>query len=36
VVQFAGIMRQAGWTEIRAYALTLGICRLFLGRKPEP
>jgi len=31
---FAGIMRQAGWAEIRAYALTLGICRLFMGRKP--
>jgi len=35
IVDFAGIMQSAGWTDIRAYALTLGICRLFVGRKPE-
>lgn len=35
VADFAGIMQRAGWVDIRAYALTLGICRLFVGRKPE-
>jgi demethylmenaquinone methyltransferase / 2-methoxy-6-polyprenyl-1,4-benzoquinol methylase len=35
VADFAGIMQHAGWVEVRAYALTLGICRLFVGRKPE-
>jgi demethylmenaquinone methyltransferase/2-methoxy-6-polyprenyl-1,4-benzoquinol methylase len=35
VADFAGIMRDAGWSDIRAYALTLGICRLFVGHKPE-
>ena len=32
---FVGIMQRAGWVDVRAYALTLGICRLFVGRKPE-
>ena len=32
---FAGIMQRAGWVDVRAYALTLGICRLFVGRKLE-
>jgi demethylmenaquinone methyltransferase/2-methoxy-6-polyprenyl-1,4-benzoquinol methylase len=35
VADFAGIMQHAGWVDVRAYALTLGICRLFVGRKPE-
>ena len=32
---FARIVQRAGWVDVRAYALTLGICRLFVGRKPE-
>lgn len=35
VEAFMGIMREAGWAEVRAHALTLGICRLYTGRKPE-
>jgi demethylmenaquinone methyltransferase/2-methoxy-6-polyprenyl-1,4-benzoquinol methylase len=35
VADFAEIMQRAGWVDLRAYALTLGICRLFVGRKPE-
>jgi len=35
VAAFAEIMQRAGWVDVRAYALTLGICRLFAGRKPE-
>lgn len=35
VADFAGIMQHAGWVDVRAYTLTLGICRLFVGRKPE-
>lgn len=34
VTDFAGIMQDAGWVDVRAYPLTLGICRLFVGRKP--
>jgi len=30
---FAEIMQQAGWVDVQAYALTLGICRLYKGRK---
>jgi len=32
---FAGIMHDAGWVDVRAYALTFGICRLFVGCKRE-
>ena len=32
---FAGIMQDAGWIDVQAYALTSGICRLFVGRKRE-
>jgi len=32
---FAAIMQDAGWVDVRAYALTSGICRLFVGHKRE-
>jgi len=35
VERFARMMQHAGWVGVRAYPLTLGICRLFVGRKPE-
>jgi len=36
VGNFARIMQHAGWVNIRAYTLTLGICHLFIGHKPNP
>ena len=35
VEDFARMMQHAGLTDVRAYTLTLGICRLFVGCKPE-
>jgi demethylmenaquinone methyltransferase / 2-methoxy-6-polyprenyl-1,4-benzoquinol methylase len=34
VTAFRGIIQDAGWVDVRVYPLTLGICRLFVGRKP--
>lgn len=36
VASFARIMQHAGLVDVRAYALTLGICHLFIGHKPNP
>ena len=33
---FAGMMKDAGLVNVKAYALTFGICRLFIGHKPNP
>jgi len=35
VADFARIMQEAGWEDVRAYALTLGVCCLFVGRKTD-
>ena len=34
VDRFTRMMKDAGLVDVRAYALTLGICHLFVGRKP--
>ena len=33
--RFCGIMRDCGFSEVSARALTFGICRMFVGEKSE-
>jgi len=33
---FAGMMKDVGLANVKAYALTFGICHLFIGHKPNP
>ena len=35
VTRFSGMMKDAGLTDVKVYTLTLGICHLFIGHKPE-
>jgi demethylmenaquinone methyltransferase/2-methoxy-6-polyprenyl-1,4-benzoquinol methylase len=32
---FAGMMKDVGLVDVKVYTLTLGICHLFIGQKPE-
>jgi len=36
VMGFAGMMKDAGLANVKTHVLTLGICRLFIGHKPNP
>jgi len=36
VRSFAGMMKDAGLVDVETHSLTLGICHLFIGHKPNP
>jgi len=33
---FAGMMKEVGLVDVEVHTLTLGICHLFMGHKPNP